>query len=174
MTRAADPIAWRRVDAAPRLTGPLLMDAELAPHRAASGRAIFWVLIAMGLVCGALSLMFWVMGAFPVAGFLGLDVLALWLAFRASRRQALARERVQVAPDALAVTRRDSAGRARHWQAPAYWARVEAREAAVMLRVGPSALALGRALPIPERAHFATALREALARAKTPAIGEPE
>lgn len=65
-------------------------EAVLYPNQPL-GRAGFIVLmLAVSSVSVALGLAFVLAGAWPVAGFFGLDVLLLYLAFRAAQRQACA------------------------------------------------------------------------------------
>jgi len=85
---------WERAPAPPHFEADaLFMDAVLRPHRSlslAAFKLLFGVFIAMNL---AVAAFFLAQGAFPVAGFLGLDVLAVWLAFRWSYRGARRVER---------------------------------------------------------------------------------
>ena len=58
--------------------------ATLTPHRSLSRQGFLVVMtlvVAVNLVVGAL---FMAIGAWPVAGFAGLDVLIIWWAFRAN------------------------------------------------------------------------------------------
>ena len=70
----------------------VLLDIRLVPHRSMTAGNVR-VLIAVFALAGTISsLPFLLMGAWPVAGFMGLDVLLLYLAFRANFRAALAYE----------------------------------------------------------------------------------
>ena len=54
---------------------------RLRPHRSLTrGQAKTLVAIVSVAIC-AISLPFFVLGAWPVVGFLGLDAVAIWLAF---------------------------------------------------------------------------------------------
>lgn len=89
---------WERTATPPSFEGEaLFMDAELRPHRSLSAKAFKYMLIAVIGVNAIVAAVFVAQGAFPVAGFLGLDVLALWWAFRVNYRAGRALERVQVA-----------------------------------------------------------------------------
>jgi uncharacterized membrane protein len=75
---------------------PELFSALLTPHRSLS-RTGFMVL--MGFICAvsfAAGLVFLLMGAWPVLGFFGLDVLVIWWAFRINFRDAKATEEISV------------------------------------------------------------------------------
>lgn len=157
---------WERVDA-PEGDAPLFMDAELAPHRSLSMKAFRWMLIAVIAMNGALAAYFvFGHGAFPIAGFLGLDVLALWWAFHVNYRAARSREYVRVGREKLVVSRVDPKGRAKHWAVSPLWAKVGEDTAGVTIRSGGGWLRVGAFLPPEERAGFAEALQNALWRAK--------
>src|SRR5436853_3876820 len=89
----------------PELPQPELFSALLTPHRSLSRTGF---LVLMGLV-GAISLAagmaFWLMGAWPVFGFFGLDVLAIYWAFKINFRHGRAREEIRVTPSELRVRR---------------------------------------------------------------------
>src|SRR5216684_3519452 len=82
-----------------------LFSALLTPHRSLS-RAGFLVLMAfLSFVSFAAGLAFWLMGAWPVLGFFGLDVLAVYLAFRINFRHARASEEIRITPSELRLRR---------------------------------------------------------------------
>jgi uncharacterized membrane protein len=71
------------------------------------------------------SIPFVIAGAWPVAGFMGLDVALLWLAFRASFRQARAYEDLLVTPLELSVAKVSARGRRREWRFAPTFVRLE-------------------------------------------------
>lgn len=157
---------WERIPAPPALDGRLYMDAVLRPHRSLSVAAFRVMLVAVIAVNAAVAIFFVVQGAFPVAGFLGLDVLALWLAFRWNYRAARAEEYVRIAKDRVHVASVDADGVAAHWVLNPVWARVARDGKGVLLRAGPTQMRIGAFLPPKECAGFAAALDAALHRAK--------
>lgn len=152
--------------AAPQMEGALYMDAVLRPHRSLSGAAFKLVLAAMIAVNAIVGIAFWTQGAFPVAAFLGLDVLALYLAFRWNYRAARAEERVRIASGKVHVASIDASGAAKHWVLNPVWARVVREGAGVLIRAGKIQIRLGAFLSPDECAEFAQALDAALYRAK--------
>jgi uncharacterized membrane protein len=148
------------------MDGQLFMDAVLRPHRSLSLRAFKLMLIAVIVVNVAVAVVFVSQGAFPVAGFMGLDVLALWLAFRWNYRAAQAAEYVRVAPGRVHVVAVDKDGAATHWVINPVWARVARDGRGVLVRDGAGQLRLGAFLSPKECATFAAALDAALWRAK--------
>jgi len=148
------------------MAGQLFMDAVLRPHRSLSLRAFKTMLIAVIAVNVVVAVAFVSQGAFPVAGFLGLDVLALWLAFRWNYRAAQAAEYVRVAPGQVHVAAVDKDGAATHWVINPVWARVARDGRGVLIRDGAGQLRVGAFLSPKECQTFAAALDAALWRAK--------
>lgn len=148
------------------MDGRLFMDAVLRPHRSWSLKAFKAMLIAVIAVNVAIAVVFISQGAFPVAGFLGLDVLALWLAFRWNYRAAQAAEYVRVAPGKVHVAAVDKDGVATHWVLNPVWARVAREGPGVLIRDGAGQMRLGAFLSPKECESFAAALDVALFRAK--------
>jgi uncharacterized membrane protein len=157
---------WERAPAPPVLDGALYMDAVLRPHRSLSLAAFRAMLIAVIAINVLVGLFFWAQGAFPVAGFLGLDVLALWLAFRWNYRAARREEHVRVAAGRVHVASIDASGETTHWTLNPVWARVAREGAGVLIRAGARQIRLGAFLSPEECASFAAALDAALHRAK--------
>lgn len=84
--------------------------ATLTPHRSLSpnGKAVVIGLIsALALVPGVL---FYLVGAWPVIGFMGLDVLAIWLALTVSMRAGKAYEVLTLWPAKLELRKFDAKG----------------------------------------------------------------
>lgn len=133
------------------------------------------MVIVIGLIAGisfVMGVLFAAMGAWPVFGFLGLDVLLVWLAFRAHRRGQRAFEEVRVTPRAVTLRRVDPDGREEELVLNPYWVRVDRRivqEEGVVgltLRSHGRGIEIARHLSPAERAGFADALDRALATAR--------
>ena len=148
------------------MEGQLFMDAVLRPHRSLSLKAFKLMLIAVIAVNAAVAIVFVSQGAFPVAGFLGLDVLALWLAFRWNYRDGQIAEYVRVAPGSVHVAALDKNGAATHWVLNPVWARVARDGRGVLIRDGQGQMRVGAFLSPKECEAFAAALDAALWRAK--------
>lgn len=157
---------WERSPEAPFFDGKLIMDAVLRPHRSLSVRAFKIMLVAVIAVNVAVAIFFWVQGAFPVAGFLGLDVLALWLAFRWNYRAARAAEYVRIGPGKVHVAAVDRDGAATHWVLNPVWARVARDGRGVLIRDGEGQMRVGAFLSPKECESFAAALNVALHKAR--------
>src|ERR1700680_3970710 len=86
-------------------TQPEIFSALLTPHRSLN-RTGFLVLMAfLSVVSFAAGVAFLLMGAWPVFGFFGLDVLAVYVAFRINFRRARASEETRITPTELRVRR---------------------------------------------------------------------
>src|SRR5690606_18540618 len=87
-----------------------LFVATLTPHRSLSPvgkRIVVGLIAALALVPGFI---FYIAGAWPVVGFMGLDVLAIWIALTVSMRAGKVREVVSVWPGALELRKIDAKG----------------------------------------------------------------
>ncbi len=102
-----------------------IFDATLVPHRSLGPRGISIVIGAVAFVSFCTSLPFFLMGAWPVAGFFGLDVILLYLAFRASARSARAYEHILVTHVDLMLRKVSEKGREQLFHFNPNWSRVE-------------------------------------------------
>ncbi|MBB5517991.1 DUF2244 domain-containing protein [Amphiplicatus metriothermophilus] len=169
----APVVAGRARDLPPAPAPPdeRVFDAILYPNRSlpdAGFAAVMSVIIGVNLSFG---LYFYALGAWPVLGFCGLDVFLVWLAFKLSYRQGRLHERVRVTPDAMWVSRVLPSGHETRWRLQPYWTEVHIdrparHESQVQVVSKGRTLVLGSFLSPRERAEFADALAEALARAR--------
>ena len=145
----------------------LYMDAVITPNRSLPMRGFYWligVLVFFNLAVAALMI---ALGAFPVPVFLGVDVLAVILAFRASYRSAGLAERVQVSAAEVRVLHQAGARSRTVWTSPTAFTRVAVElpgepEARIRLHLSGRALTVARALSPGERTRFAEALQQAI------------
>lgn len=147
----------------------LLFDAVLTPHRSLPPQGFLLLMTAVALAGLCLGLGFFLLGAWPVAGFMGLELLLLYLAFRISYRRARAFETLALTRSALEVCRVDHRGRARCWRFQPYWLRVEllppqGPDPQLALTSHGRRLVIGGFLAPEERISLAQALRRALER----------
>src|SRR5271156_4845820 len=84
---------------------PELFSARLTPHRSLNRTGFLVVMAFVSVVSFAAGVAFLLMGAWPVFGFFGLDVLAIYWAFRVNFRRAKASEEIRVTPSELYVRR---------------------------------------------------------------------
>jgi uncharacterized membrane protein len=146
---------------------PARFDIVLYPNRSL-GRTGFAVLMgAIVLVSAAIGAGFMMVGAWPVTGFLGLDVVLIFLAFRWHDREARRAEFVRLDGDGLTVRRLAPDGSSASWHFEPYWLRVSIEAAGrhdrrLILRSHGRQLEIGAFLTQEERQELARALEAAL------------
>lgn len=141
--------------------------AILHPHRSLEPRGFLILMLAIGSVSFVSGMAFVLMGAWPVMGFFGLDVLLLYIAFKLNYRAAGAYELVELTPRTLTLTQVSASGKSRSFEFNPYWVRVlftERPDGGNHLRLASHGreLEFGRLLNDDERRDFADALRRAL------------
>lgn len=144
--------------------------AVLTPHRSLSRQgflAVMAVIAVVNLVVGAL---FMSIGAWPVAGFAGLDVLLIWWAFRANFADARRMERISITDHELVFDRMRGDDPPEQLRFVRRWVKVELEEdtereliGRLALVSGQVRLTVGEFLAPEERKTLAAALRSALA-----------
>lgn len=144
-------------------------EAELYPNHSLGRAGFIALMLAVSSVGAALGVAFVLAGAWPVAGFFGLDVLLLYLAFRCCKRQARQRELIRLDASGLHVRRVEPDGAARQWHFEPYWVQVEMdepprRDSFLTLASHGLRLRVGAFLTPEERLDLARALRSALKR----------
>jgi len=132
-------------------------------------------MVLMGAVCAVsfgTGLLFYLLGAWPVIGFMGLDVLLVYWAFRANYRAAAAFEEVVVTHSELRLRKVSHRGKDAEWTLNPVWTQLqrETHEGYGLVRL--SLVSQGRRLAIAgflgprEKESFAEALSAALGEAK--------
>jgi len=173
MVTAIHSAAARPREARRNADEPLLFDAVLRPNRSLGARGFLILMAALGGSSFVAGMAFVIAGAWPVMGFLGLDVLAVYIAFRLNYRAGRAYEALRLTENRLSLRRVDWRGRVRQEEFQPYWLRVEldepeTRGGQVLLVSHGRQSAIGKCLSPAERADFADALRGALAKLRQP------
>jgi uncharacterized membrane protein len=154
----------------------VLFDAVLLPHRSL-GPAGFTLLMALiACVSFGAGLTFYLIGAWPVVGFMGVDVLLVYIAFRVSFRRARAYETVRLTETALTIVRVNPKGRRRSIKLQPYWLRVEFEDpdnehGQLWLTSHGKGIIIGRFLHQEQRRNLARDLKAALERLRNPVYG---
>jgi uncharacterized membrane protein len=147
----------------------LFFERVLLPNRSLPPRGFHLLMLFLALVSVAAGVIFWLAGAWPVCGFFGLDVALLYLAFRASYRNARQREVLRLAADQFTVERVSIRGEHRVWRFQPFWLRIVLEERSdesnrLLVTSHGRNLVIGDFLPPPSRRELAATLRQALAR----------
>jgi uncharacterized membrane protein len=146
--------------------------AVLTPHRSLGPHGFMILMAAVCLVSFGTGLLFYLIGAWPVMGFMGLDVALIYIAFKLNFRALRLYETVDLTDEALTVTRVAPSGKSQSWSFNPYWVRISLQE-----RIGRSSelslashgrrLVFASFLTDAEREDFATALSSALSSARS-------
>jgi uncharacterized membrane protein len=151
---------------------PTIFSATLTPHRSLNRVGFLILMLLFGSVSFITGILFLVVGAWPVLGFFGLDVLLLYRAFRLNYRHAKAYEQVIVTSSVLKVRKVSHLGRVREWVLNPLWVKldkVESEEFGIdrlFLISRGKKLSIASFLSPDEKAGFATELMKALNEAR--------
>jgi uncharacterized membrane protein len=151
---------------------PVLFSAVLTPHRSLNRTGFLLVMGFLAVISFAAGIAFLIMGAWPVFGFFGLDVLAIYIAFKINFRRARACEQILVTPSELRIRRVSHRGHVVEFVLNPLWVRLDkvaheefGIEGLYLVSRGRS-VSIGSFLSPDEKASFANALMEALHAAR--------
>ena len=151
---------------------PTLFSAVITPQRSLSRAGFLIVMLLIGGISFIGGIVFLIVGAWPVIGFLGLDVLLVYWAFRANYRAAAAFEQVTITPSELCLRKVSARGKVTEWILNPLWTRLdrETHKEFGLLRLFLVSrgwrLAIAGFLGSKEKENFATALSVALNEAR--------
>jgi len=149
-----------------------VFDATITPHRSLGRNGFRLVMTLVCLASLVSSIPFVVLGAWPVAGFFGLDVIALFIAFRVNFRHARAFERIVVTPLEVLLRKVSHHGREAVWRFNPAWTKLERQDDEDYGLLGLNLVSRGQSVVVAgalspgEREGFAEALGVALAKAR--------
>jgi uncharacterized membrane protein len=156
----------------PELPQPELFSALLTPHRSLSRTGFLVLMGFVSAISFAAGVAFWLMGAWPVFGVFGLDLLAIYWAFRINFRHARAMEEIRVTPSELHLRRVSHRGHVVEFLLNPLWVQLDQEvheefgvERLYLLSRGRR-VAIGSFLGPDEKASFAKALSAALQAAR--------
>jgi uncharacterized membrane protein len=160
--------------ALPDLSDPVppVFAAIIQPHRSLEPRGFRMLMILSCVATAAASIPFLVMGFWPVAGFFGLDLLALYIAFQISFRTGRSFEEVVLTPIELLFRRVSHRGERREWRFNPLWTTIAREDDAeyglqrLSLVSRGEQVVIARELSPSERESFAQAFGKALAEVK--------
>ena len=151
---------------------PTIFCATLTPHRSLGNVGFLVLMLVIGGDSFAAGMAFLMLGAWPVFGFFGLDVLLIYWAFRVNYRDAKAYEQVLVTASALTVRKVSHRGQVAEWTLNPLWTRLDKQthqeygiEKLFLVSHGRK-LAIANFLGPDEKETFAAALAAALGEAK--------
>lgn len=147
-----------------------LWQATLTPHRSLTREGFLLLMGLVVLVNLVVAGMFVALGAWPIAGFAGLDVLLVWWAFRANFADARKLERISITEHELVLDRESEMHPPQQQRFVRRWVKIELEEdrereliGSLLLISGRTRVAVGEFLAPEERKTLAEALKAALA-----------
>lgn len=156
----------------PDTVGRPLYRAVIRPHQSLSRNGFRIVMAACCLVSFVTALACWRLGFWPIAGFFGLDMLALFVALKLSFRRGRSFEEVMVSPIEVSLARVSHRGERREWRFNPHWTRLSRIEddefglRSLSLVSRREEVLVARDASPPEREAVAEGIGQALARAK--------
>lgn len=151
--------------------GRTLFDAVLHPHRSPGHIGFLVLMLCVSLVSFTGGLIFVAVGAWPVLGFLGANVVLITIAFKLNYRSGRQMERLRLTLERLEIERISASGRLTRWEFPPYWVQVSLSDAGeqhsrLTLSSHGRELTVGSFLSPDERQTLCTTLNNALARCR--------
>ena len=146
----------------------VLFDATLHPNMSLPTGGFLLLMAFLATICFCAGVAFVLAGAWPVFGFLGIDVLIVYLAFKLNYRNARRFETLQLTNEILTVERVAPSGKRKSWHLQPYWLQVELDKNAspggrLILRSHGRILEIGSFLTEGEKINLAQTLREKIA-----------
>jgi len=150
----------------------VIFQATLQPHRSLSPFGLMLLMGFVALVGLSVSIPFYLMGAWPIVGFMGLDVALIYLAFRYNNAAARAYEQVFLSRIELLFRAVDWRGQIREARFNPFWTRLEREDhpefglEKLSIVQGKQRVEIGACLGREERADFAQAFQRALSETR--------
>ena len=101
------------------------LDITVLPYRSLSKKGFRNLMLIVSFIFFLVGVFFWYIGAWPVFGFLGLDVLLLYYAFKINYKSGEIFETVKIIQQNLLITRNFPSGKKQIWNLEPYWTKVE-------------------------------------------------
>ncbi len=162
-----------------RMEDATLFQAIIVPHRSLSPAGLKRLLAVICVACSASAGMFVWLGAWPVGGFTGIELLLAAFLFRLNGREVRGSELVMLTGSGLRVVRTDPRGRRSEITLSPAWLNllVEERPGRVpglLLVARDIRVEIARSLGEDEKRDLAEALGTALDRLRNPRFDNPQ
>jgi uncharacterized membrane protein len=151
---------------------PAIFSAVITPHRSLGLTGFLVLMLSFGGISFVSGMLFLLIGAWPVFGFLALNVFVVYWAFHVNYRAARAYEEVTVTASELTVRKVNPRGGVREWTLNPVWVRLDRIEheefgiERLFLTSHGRRLSIAGFLGPEEKASFARALSTALGEAR--------
>ncbi len=162
-----------------RMESATLFEAVIVPHRSLSARHLRRLLIVICTMCGTSAGMFVWLGAWPIGGFTGIELLLAAFLFRLNARAVLGSELIMLSEQGLRVVRTEPNGIRRELTLQAAWLNLlleerPGRVPGLVLQARTRRVEIGRSLGEDEKRDLAQALGQALDRLRNPRFDNPQ
>ena len=158
---------------------PCFFEAVIVPHRSLSPRGLKILIGAICLLSVCSTLVFWFLGAWPIAGFNGVEITAALLLLRYNARAVRANEVILLSASSLKVIRTAQDGSRSEQAVSPAWINVHlqdrpGRVPGLFLAAHGTRLEVGASLGEPEKLDLAAALKDALHQWRNPRFENPQ
>ncbi len=158
---------------------PAFFEAVIVPHRSLSRGGLR---LLIGVICSlsvCTTAMFWWLGAWPIAGFNGVEITTALLLLRHNARAVRANEVILLSASALRIIRTDVNGHRTEQAVPPAWLRMELQERpgrvpGLYLMAHGIRIEVAASLGEPEKLSLSRALEDALYRWRNPRFDNPQ
>lgn len=152
-------------------TGPVFLDAHIRPNRSLPNPGFYAVMTALVIFSFLAGIAFISIGAWPVIGFFGLDILLVWMCFKLNYRDGKRLEIVRITHEDIEVVRQGPTGLQSRYRMPAAWTKVQLTgkgepDSQARLSAMGKNLIIGSFLSPKEREGLADAVQSALDEAR--------
>ena len=103
----------------------IFLNVTVLPYRSLSKKGFKNLMLVVCFIFFSVGIFFWHIGAWPVFGFLGLDVFLLYYAFRINYKSGEIFETIKLIKQNLLITRNFPSGKKQTWNLEPYWTKVE-------------------------------------------------
>jgi uncharacterized membrane protein len=107
------------------ITDTPLFSAVMTPNRSLGKRGFAILMLAIAGISFVVGVMFAAVGAWPITGFFGLDVLLIYWAFKLNYRDGRAYEQIVVTPTELMFRKVSARGAVTEWRCNPLWVRLD-------------------------------------------------
>jgi uncharacterized membrane protein len=158
---------------------PCFFEAVIVPHRSLSARGL-WLLVGVIIALSMVTTtVFWLLGAWPIAIFNGVEITLAVLLLRHNARAIRANEIILLSPSVLRIIRTAQNGRRTEQSVSPAWINVvlqdrRGRVPGLFLSAHGVHVEVGASLGEPQKLDLAEALRTALDNWRNPRFDNPQ
>ena len=158
---------------------PCFFEAVIVPHRSLSARGLWLLIGAIVTLSLITTIIFWLLGAWPIALFNGVEITLAILLLRYNARAVRANEVILLSPQSLRIIRTAQNGHRTEQTVSPAWINVvlqerKGRVPGLFLAAHGVSVEVGASLGEPQKLDLAAALRTALDEWRNPRFDNPQ